>query len=45
MTDTEKKPKRVMSEEQKQKLALARAKANEIRKQKKEERLLEIYRN
>jgi hypothetical protein len=43
MSDSEKsvKPKRVMSEAQKEKLALARAKANEIRKQKKEERLLE----
>lgn len=43
MSDSEKvsKPKRVMSEAQKEKLALARAKANEIRRQKKEERLLE----
>ena len=43
MSDSEKsvKPKRVLSEAQKEKLALARAKANEIRKQKKEERLLE----
>lgn len=43
MSDTEKqvKPKRVMSEEQKAKLAEARKKANEIRAQKKAERLLE----